>query len=349
MVPKRAVFRHDSVPPEVTSNFNKSRNIKQECFKLFKISLTETFQSKAGKQLTSTSIILDFLPWLLKTFLCESLSHYHHLSSEDQFAGRHCWNDLGFLARARAASAARLSVAVFEELTQLGYIYIYLHLIFLNSSYNQDKITSWFVFPLHVYIYIYIPYIPYCQPFCLEPPEPETIHWKPGKNFFYLKLKKRWMSKWKIWRSKTGGIWEGHRASMSWGRGVEQCLPQEMHESPRSGDFYPFQRCMFDQFFQDVLLCMFWPTQLRQFQECGGWIRVKLHTRLYTGHSPPPHTHTKKNTTTTTLPKNHLFFVGGGTVCIARTFLLLAPPGVVGEECRRSEASGPCGLQSNSR
>lgn len=229
------------------------------------------------------------------------------------------------------------------------YIYIYLHLIFLNSSYNQDKITSWFVFPLHVYIYIYIPYIPYCQPFCLEPPEPETIHWKPGKNFFYLKLKKRWMSKWKIWRSKTGGIWEGHRASMSWGRGVEQCLPQEMHESPRSGDFYPFQRCMFDQFFQDVLLCMFWPTQLRQFQECGGWIRVKLHTRLYTGHSPPPHTHTKKNTTTTTLPKNHLFFVGGGTVCIARTFLLLAPPGVVGEECRRSEASGPCGLQSNSR
>lgn len=147
-----------------------------------------------------------------------------------------------------------------------------------------------------MYIYIYIPYIPYCQPFCLEPPEPETIHWKPGKNFFYLKLKKRWMSKWKIWRSKTGGIWEGHRASMSWGRGVEQCLPQEMHESPRSGDFYPFQRCMFDQFFQDVLLCMFWPTQLRQFQECGGWIRVKLHTRLYTGHSPPPHTHTQKKT-----------------------------------------------------
>lgn len=164
-----------------------------------------------------------------------------------------------------------------------------------------------------MYIYIYIPYIPYCQPFCLEPPEPETIHWKPGKNFFYLKLKKRWMSKWKIWRSKTGGIWEGHRASMSWGRGVEQCLPQEMHESPRSGDFYPFQRCMFDQFFQDVLLCMFWPTQLRQFQECGGWIRVKLHTRLYTGHSPPPHTHTQKKTPQQRrYQKITCFLLGGG-------------------------------------
>ena len=52
---------------------------------------------------------------------------------------------------------------------------------------------------------------------------------------------------------------------------------------------------------------------LRQFQECGGWIRVKLHTRLYTCHPPPHPTHThKKNTTTTTLPKNHLFFFGGG-------------------------------------
>lgn len=78
-------------------------------------------------------------------------------------------------------------------------------------------------------------------------------------------------------------------------------------ESPRSGDFYPFQRCMFDQFFQDVL-CMFWPTQLRQFQECGGWIRVKLHTRLYTCHSPPHPTHTKKHHNNDVTKKSPVFF-----------------------------------------
>ena len=54
------------------------------------------------------------------------------------------------------------------------------------------------------------------------------------------------------------------------------------------------------------------PTQLRQFQECGGWIRVKLHTRLYIRAIPPTPPHTKKHHNVT--KKSPVFF---RRICIA--------------------------------
>ena len=126
MVPKTSCLPACSVSPEVRSNFNKSRNIKQECFKWFKISLKRS-KIKGGK---STDLVYQYYSWF-PSMASENFSLWKPVAlSPSQQWGSICWKallkmTLDFLARARAASAARLSVAVFEELAQLG-IYIYI-------------------------------------------------------------------------------------------------------------------------------------------------------------------------------------------------------------------------------
>ena len=81
-------------------------------------------------------------------------------------------------------------------------------------------------------------------------------------------------------------------------------------ESPRSGDFYPFQRCMFDQFFQDVL-CMFL-THTVETVPGMRWVNKGevTYPTVYVPSPPTPHTH-KKTPQQRRYQKITCFILGG--------------------------------------